>query len=282
MQLETTKQFIVGRQKTLPPLSAYGNNFYDRESMGWWDAYRRITMLEPLAADVLFPPAVPGDFLEAGVFRGGVSLYLATLLRVFGALGSAEDARHMWMVDAFGNGMPNNDYSTRLAERVHIRITSIETQNKNWTNQFAGDALSRNAVSARVASGLGLEYRSRSPIVTLGTAGIYSIPGYFNDSLSKRKGHPIDRRRIAILRIDVDEFAATLEVFERLYPRLSIGGYVVLDDWKVWQAQQAALYYRRKYNITSSMFASKRQWALPLQSIDCMVFWKKTEEVTED
>ena len=55
LQLETTKQFIVGKQKTLPPLSAYGNNFYDRNSMGWWDAYRRITMLEPLAADVLFP-----------------------------------------------------------------------------------------------------------------------------------------------------------------------------------------------------------------------------------
>ena len=46
-----------------------------------WDCANRATMLEPLAADVLMNN-VPGDFLEAGVASGGISIFMAAMLRV--------------------------------------------------------------------------------------------------------------------------------------------------------------------------------------------------------
>ena len=79
--LEHVKRFIIGNGVALPPLNAGGNNFFDRNAMGWWDNYRRATMLEPLAADI-FANKIDGDFLEAGVFRGATSLFMAALLRL--------------------------------------------------------------------------------------------------------------------------------------------------------------------------------------------------------
>lgn len=279
-RFEAVKRYVVGNQTKLPPLAAYGNNFYNRESMGWWDAYRRATMLEPLTADILLGPTpIPGDFMEAGVFRGGISLYLASVLRIAGTLGNGANQRRLWMADAFGVGMPGEEYAARVMRRARVHKASVKTQGKNWTNMFASESLSRHAVSARIAHGLGLStvahLRDKSPIAILATAGVHSIPGYFNESLRSRMFSSTVPRRLALLRVDVDEFAATLEVLEWGYPRLSIGGYVVLDDWKIWQAQQAALLYRQRHNITSPIFASQRSWPPPLQSIDCMAFWMK-------
>lgn len=289
--LQGVKQYIVGRQSKLPPLAAYGNNYYDRLSMGWWDAFRRASMLEPLAADVLFGPTpVPGDFMEVGVFKGGISLFMASMLRVAGVLGPRPPKRRLWMADAFGKGMPGPEYSRRVMRRESILNSSIQTQNKNWEHQFAGVELSLEAVSARLVQGLGVDRGDEpSAVKALEAEGVYSLPGYFNETLGGGTSWPtgISRplparaaplalpRRLALLRIDVDEFAATLEVLQALYPRLSVGGYVVLDDWKIWQAQQAALHYRKVHNITSPIFASQRKWAPPLQTIDCMAFWRK-------
>ncbi len=271
-EFNETKNFIVGRMRSLPPLAAYGNNYRDKDSMGWWDARRRATMLEPLAADILLGDnRVPGDFLEAGVFRGGTSLHLATILRAAGDLGVGR--RRMWMADAFGAGMPGKDYIHRVASRTRVRSDTIQTQGKDWTGFFKGEDLSLEAVTARVARGLGFHPPAGGATRALEAAGVFTVSGYFNESLPG----PVRARRLALLRIDVDDYAATYEALERLYPLLSPGGYVVLDDWKVWQSQQAALHYRRTRGITSPIFASRRDWPHPLQTIDCMAFWRKAK-----
>ena len=47
---------------------------------------RGVEALEPLAADVL-QKQVPGDFVEAGVFTGGVSIFMTAMLCAHGVLG---------------------------------------------------------------------------------------------------------------------------------------------------------------------------------------------------
>jgi hypothetical protein len=75
-----------------------------------WDCANRATMLEPIAADVL-KNGVEGDFLEAGVASGGISVFMAATLRAAGALGDARPgARTMWVADSFRGLPPPEEY----------------------------------------------------------------------------------------------------------------------------------------------------------------------------
>lgn len=46
---------------------------------------------------------------------------------------------------------------------------------------------------------------------------------------------------ISILRLDVDWYAATKHCLEHLYPRLSKGGVLILDDYDYWQGAKSAV-----------------------------------------
>ena len=59
------------------------------------------------------------------------------------------------------------------------------------------------------------------------------------------------------------------------YPLISPGGWVVFDDWKFQQAQEAILAYREKHGITSTMHASGKHKGPPFTTVDQMVFWRK-------
>lgn len=306
--LDRVKSKIVGRQTRLPPMSATGNNYYDLRAIGAWDAFRRCSMLEPLVADVLHK-GVSGDFLEAGVFRGGTSVFMAAMLLAADQLGNGQHAagaiaqrRRMWIADAFGAGMPLDDYTDRFFVRKNMSRQSVDEQRISWAGKFKDPMLSSAVVAASVACHLNitcsqagrasLELRMPSIHVTesfankqrfhdlamqendrvrrsLEEAGVHLIEGYFNETLPGIVG------QLALLRLDADGFAPTYEVLERLYPRLSAGGYVVFDDWKILQSQQAILQFRREQNITTPIFASLRSWPPPLQTIDCMAFWRK-------
>jgi hypothetical protein len=312
--LDRVKSKIVGRQTSLPSMSAFGNNFYDKRAIGAWDAYRRCSMLEPLVADVL-QKGVSGDFLEAGVFRGGTSVFMAAMLLAAGQLGNGQHAagataqrRRMWIADAFGAGMPPDDYMDRLFERKNMSRQSVDEQRISWAGKFKDPMLSSAVVAASVACHLNITCSQagrvslenlRMPSITesfaskqrfhdlaikeddrvrrsLEEAGVHLIEGYFNETLPGSVG------QLALLRLDADSFAPTYEVLERLYPRLSAGGYVVFDDWKILQSQQAILQFRREQNITTPIFASLRSWPPPLQTIDCMAFWRKEAPMNSD
>lgn len=193
-ELNETKFFITG-SKRLPPLSAYGNNFRDSHAMGWWDAYRRMSMLEPLTADIVSSHVI-GDFVEAGVFRGGISLYMANLLKVSGQLG----IRKMYMADLFGQGMPNTGYLHNWLKRHNISIKSLEMQGKNWSGSFSSPELSQSRIRSNVVKYLGIEYEG----------SIKTIQGLFENSLPGRI------RNISLLRIDVDEYSATYDALTHL------------------------------------------------------------------
>lgn len=312
--LDRVKSKIVGRQTSLPSMSAFGNNFYDKRAIGAWDAYRRCSMLEPLVADVL-QKGVSGDFLEAGVFRGGTSVFMAAMLLAAGQLGNGQHAagataqrRRMWIADAFGAGMPPDDYMDRLFERKNMSRQSVDEQRISWAGKFKDPMLSSAVVAASMACHLNITCSQagrvslenlRMPSITesfaskqrfhdlaikeddrvrrsLEEAGVHLIEGYFNETLPGSVG------QLALLRLDADSFAPTYEVLERLYPRLSAGGYVVFDDWKILQSQQAILQFRREQNITTPIFASLRSWPPPLQTIVCMAFWRKEAPMTSD
>ena len=111
--------------------------------------------------------------------------------------------------------------------------------------------------------------RPHSARRALKAVGVNMLEGYLNETL------PGVIEQLALLRVDVDGFAGTYEALLHLYPRLSVGGYVVFDDWKIFQSQQAVHQYRLEHKISTPFFASRRAWPPPMQTQDCMVYWRK-------
>ena len=70
------------------------------------------------------------------------------------------------------------------------------------------------------------------------------IPGWFKDTLPGPVGC------LAVLRLDGDYYTSTRDVIRALYPKLSPGGYLIIDDWGFGECQQAVNEYRDQHQIT--------------------------------
>ena len=99
--------------------------------------------------------------------------------------------------------------------------------------------------------------------------GVRFLEGWFNDTL------PGPIRAIALLRADSDLFVSIYQTLQRLYPLLSYGGFVVFDDFKFTQAQEAILGYRKEHGITTLLQRSSNASNDQFHSIDKMVYWQK-------
>ena len=115
--LNASKACVIGRAIPFPT-----SNVGDPEAACQWDCWRRATMLEPLAWDVLHN-GIAGDFIEAGVYKGGISVHMEALLHAFYTLRGAtthaprERVRQMWLADSFGGLPPSKAYIRQFAER---------------------------------------------------------------------------------------------------------------------------------------------------------------------
>ena len=104
------------------------------------------------------------------------------------------------------------------------------------------------------------------------TSDVRYLPGFFADTLPG----PIER--LALLRIDADLWASTREVLDALYPRLSPGGYIVFDDWKIAQVRLAVLQFREEHNISEPIYSSNKfDWGAreTFFTLDRIAFWQK-------
>lgn len=94
---------------------------------------------------------------------------------------------------------------------------------------------------------------------------VHWLVGFFNDTIARA---PISR--ISLLRLDGDMFQSTMQVLEALYPKLSPGGFLVVDDYGYFpQCKRAVdLYFRERAKVSPSW-----KW------IDCSgVWWQKPHE----
>lgn len=95
--------------------------------------------------------------------------------------------------------------------------------------------------------------------------------GLFEDNVVFLKGWLKDTmpdapiEKLAVLRIDGDMYESTLDAISSLYPKLSEGGFCIIDDYVHLPCKDAVDGYREKYHITS-----------PIKSIDWTgVYWQK-------
>jgi len=86
------------------------------------------------------------------------------------------------------------------------------------------------------------------------------LEGWFKDTLPAA---PIDR--LAVMRLDGDMYESTMQALDALYPKLSPGGYCIIDDYVLKGCRRAVDEFRERHRISE-----------PLQFIDWTgVYWRK-------
>jgi hypothetical protein len=77
--------------------------------------------------------------------------------------------------------------------------------------------------------------------------------------------------RFAVIRLDGDMYESTIIALEQLYPKLSIGGYLIVDDYALPACRQAVDTYRLRHEIQE-----------PIMRIDWTgAFWRKEQSGQE-
>jgi hypothetical protein len=189
-----------------------------------------------LARDVIVR-RVPGDFIEAGAWRGGVGVLMRAAIA---AHGDREPSRRtVWVADSFA-GLPEPDPAICLEDAVlHHLMRAI------------GGLQVDRAVLERAFARVGLLDRQ-----------VRILDGWFADTLPKA---PI--KRLALMRLDGDWYESTMTALDSLYPLLSVGGFVIIDDYGLPTGCARAVHEYR----------AVRGIAAPLQRVDRRaVFWCKT------
>lgn len=176
---------------------------------------RRIENLRRCVEEVIRND-VPGDLIEAGVWRGGSTILMRGILAAHGVTG-----RRVVVADSF-QGLPAPDLENFPADR------GIDL------HQDSALAVSVDDVRANFAR-YGLLDES-----------VEFVEGFFRDTLPGLRG-----RTWAVIRLDGDMYESTMDGLENLYDGLSVGGYLIVDDYGAYAAcRQAVSDFRERRGIS--------------------------------
>lgn len=163
----------------------------------------QLDALEGFMRDII-DNGIRGDFVETGVRRGGVSIFMRAFLQA-----TRQKERRVWAIDPFEAVASFDSYKTDWLEEVK----------KNFERY-------------------GL----------LDDKTIF-IKGAFKDVLPTT---PIEE--IALLRVDTDLYTSTREILEVLYPKVALGGYVIINNYGAIEASaQAVDDYREVQGIEAPL-----------------------------
>jgi hypothetical protein len=180
--------------------------------------------------EVILREEVPGDFIETGVMRGGTVIFMRAVLKAYGV----ED-RTVFAADSFeGLPAPNVErYPHDVDASWHLRpLTEVGV-----------DFVKRNFERYGLLD-----------------SHVQFVKGWFRDSLATA---PVER--LSLLRLDGDLYESTIDALVPLYPKLSLGGFLIVDDYNLPACRQAVHDYRTEHHIDDEI--------IPID--DAGVYWRK-------
>ncbi|WP_307252690.1 TylF/MycF family methyltransferase [Croceifilum oryzae] len=175
---------------------------------------------------------IEGDFIETGVWRGGSCIFMSGFLKAHGI-----KSRKVWVADSFeGLPPPDPNYPVDKNTNAHL-LNYLKVSLEEVQDNFR-------------------KYDLLNDQVTF-------LKGWFKDTLPTA---PIEK--IAIARLDGDLYASTWDALTSLYDKISIGGYLIIDDYSLHYCKQAVHDFRNQFHIEEA-----------IQNIDGSgCFWKKLKE----
>ncbi|QIK95397.1 macrocin O-methyltransferase [Sphingomonas sp. HDW15A] len=169
---------------------------------------------------------VSGDFIEAGIWRGGAVILMRALLDAY----EIKD-RRIFAADSFA-GIPIN---------TRAKGDPVD----KWVDRWAAPL---DDVKANIRRFGLLDDKVRF------------LAGFFADTLPT-----LTDERFALVRLDSDSYDSVETSLEHLYPRLSRGGVLIIDDWHLVGCRQAVEDYRNLHGIFD-----------PVEVVDGNGLWVKT------
>lgn len=164
---------------------------------------------------------VPGDLIETGVWKGGLTIWMRGILKAYGAT-----ERKVWVADSF-QGLPPPDPETHLADAINHHL--LET-------------VGHLSVSLKDVQESFRRYDLLDEQVCF-------LEGWFAETLPQA---PI--KRLAVARLDGDWYESTRDALCYLYPKLSAGGYLIIDDYGLpLGCRQAVDEFRAAHQITEEI-----------------------------
>ncbi len=158
---------------------------------------------------------VRGDLIEAGAWRGGVTILIKAILDAYGA-----DDRHLYVADSFaGLPAPNPD------------LYPLDADDLNYTDPQLAVPLE--------------EVKGNFERYGLLDDRVHFLEGWFADTLPS-----VRDRSWALIRLDGDLYESITDSLLNLYPGLSRGGYVIVDDFVFDNCRAAVEDFRAANAIT--------------------------------
>jgi O-methyltransferase len=162
---------------------------------------------------------VEGDFIETGVWRGGACIFMRGILKAYG-----ENDRAVWVADSF-EGLPPPDVQGFPADRG-------DKHHKYKELAVSLDEVKQNFERYSLLDGQ-----------------VRFLRGWFKETLPSA---PINS--LAVCRLDGDMYESTMEALESLYPKVSKGGFLIVDDYGAVKGCQLAVdEFREKHGIVDDM-----------------------------
>lgn len=206
-------------KKTLP--------YADIRSTEFWEIYQlckpyTMTSVERMyalymAVSYVLQHHIAGDFVECGVWRGGSSMLIASMLQRRNVTN-----RKIYLYDTFeGMSEPTavdvefrgQNAATMLKDNEHNKETSV------WCLAALPD----------VQQNLHLTGLPENQLVY--------VQGKVEDTLP----HTLPNASIALLRLDTDWYESTKHELVHLYPRLTQRGVLIIDDYGHWEGCRKAV-----------------------------------------
>jgi O-methyltransferase len=193
---------------------------------------RRLQNIEDCIAAII-KDDVPGDLIETGVWRGGACIFMKANLWAW-----ADTTRNVWVADSFA-GLPKPNAAQYPADKGdrHYTKTGLSVSVDDVRHNFQRYGL--------------LDERVKFLI------------GWFKDTLPAA---PIEQ--LALIRLDGDMYESTIQALDALYPRLSPGGFCIVDDYGATPLQAGAAVhdYRKAHGISDEI----------MRIDDYGAYWRKT------
>ena len=216
------RRFLRGRGLQLGRLG--GGDRSDREVGRDWPPYaetmvglRRLENVQACVSEVI-RSRVRGDLIETGVWRGGTSIFMRATLAAFG-----DADRRVWVADSFRGLPPPGSRRFSADEGLDLSSPLLSVSLEQVKANFGKYGLL--------------------------DAQVEFLVGWFKDTLPSA---PIDH--LAVIRLDGDLYESTMDALSALYPKLSLGGYVIIDDYYCFDAcRQAVTDYRQAHGVTDAI-----------------------------
>jgi len=173
---------------------------------------------------------VVGEIVECGVWKGGFSIFLAKTF----------PTRAIWVCDSFQGFQPLLEADYYYESDRHI--PSVEVVKSPLTEVRSN------------FSKYGLADDSR----------ITYLEGFVKDTLRK---DICKIGTVAILRIDVDAYSATLEVLDNLYSKVAVGGYIIFDDSCLQESLEAIKFFFSREGLPMEVLHPETDEKLDLLSV---------------